>query len=192
MPDFKRFSLGPIVGRHYAGLVAPGRTTLSITAIFFFFICPVVAAAASIRFSFGLPSSAIAPLLTGTGLLCGAFLSVFVLLTNLRIKVDETPKWTYKTSLIKVIANTAASTLYSASVAFGLVAVLVLGVSMPPAWASVLHVAGTGIVAAIALHLGSCFLVVVRRLYGVYFAMFKSDYDPVLKIVTSIDKRDTA
>jgi hypothetical protein len=190
--ELNRFSLVPIVTRHYRGLVAPGKTRLSIASIAAFFLLPLAVAGAGWALGFSLPSTAIGPLLTGTGLLCGAFLSVFVLLTNLRIKVDETEKWSYKTTLIKVIANTAASTLYASSVAFGVVGSLVVAVSIPRDWVQVLHAPGSAVIAALAVHLLACFLVVVRRLYGVYFAMFKRDFDPLLQIVSSTDRRNSA
>jgi hypothetical protein len=181
MSDLSRFSVGPIITEHYKALRAPGRRFLGVPTLLCVFILPLLAGVTTAVTGIVLPRSAVAPLLTGAGLLVGALISGFVLFTNLRIKIHDEPRWSYRTSVSRLVAQTAASCLYSVAIALVVVGGLVLGVSIPGLAANrALSSVGTGLIFALGLHLGVSFLTVLRRMFGVYVALFQSDFDPQL------------
>ena len=183
MSEWERFSVMPVVREHYRGLISPGRRRPSWGTWLGVIGLPILIGAAALYFQMRLPAAALTPLLTGTGLLVGAFVTAFVLLINLRIKVSETENWKYRATLVKLIGTTSASCLYAASVAFLVVALLVVGASIPLLREDPFHLIGTAGLFAVTAHLAATFTTVVRRLFGVYVSMFAADFDPELRIV---------
>lgn len=190
MSDLRRFSIGPIIAEHYKALRSPGRRFLGFPTIFCVFVLPLGAGVLSAVTGIVLPRAAVAPLLTGAGLLVGALISGFVLFTNLRIKIQDEPRWSYRTSVARLVAQTAASSLYSVTVALFIAGGLVLGVSIPGLASNrPLLSVGTGLIFALGLHLGVSFLTVLRRMFGVYVSLFQSDFDPQLVDVQHLSNR---
>lgn len=181
MSDLSRFSVGPIISEHYKALRPQGRRLLGIPTLLCVFVLPVAAGVLTVLLGVVLPRSAVAPLLTGAGLLVGALISGFVLFTNLRIKIHDESRWSYRSTVSRLVAQTAASCLYAVAIALVIVGGLVIGVSIPGlAPNRLLLSVGTGVIFMLGLHLGVTFLTVLRRMFGVYVSLFQSDFDPQL------------
>lgn len=116
-------------------------------------------------------------LLAATSLLVGAMISVFVFLSNLRVKVFEVPALRVRRNLKKLIASSAVGALYVSAVSMTLSLVLALIASVP-ALSGKSTVAS--LVAALAvwllIHLVVSLASVLRRLFGIYVALFGGDF----------------
>jgi CDP-diglyceride synthetase len=183
--ELDRFSLLPLVTAHYRSLTTSGRKHPSLWIFATLIVVPVGLAFAAVAWDFRLTRGAISPLLTASGLLVGVLLSSFVLLTNLRIKISESDKWSYQAKTIRLVAHTAASTMYLTAATLLLIAILLVGASLPtpaPTWSVY---AGTVVTILLISHIGLTFSTVLRRLFGVYVSLFQADFDPVLELVAA-------
>lgn len=183
LAEFERFSVVPLIVGHYRALITPGRRRPSVWVAIVLVVFPLGLGVAAFFGQFRLSATAIAPLLTAAGLLVGVLLSSFVLLTNLRIKISESDKWSYQARTIRLVAHSAASALYLTFVSLLLIGALLVGAALVGRLPGQAVLAGTAVVIALIAHIGLNFLTVLRRLYGVYVSLFKADFDPVLELV---------
>lgn len=146
------------------------------------FVLPV--AAGALAAGFGVRIVQGGPLIAATSLLIGGMLTLFVFLTNLRIKLSEVDQYKYKRRVHQQVAYTAASCLYVALLALLGTAGLGIGfsVSVPnvPTW---MTAAGTGFAVALLVHLCTTLLAVIRRVFGIYHALYRADFAPDLRPV---------
>jgi hypothetical protein len=190
MSDSSRFSLMPIISRHYASLVPAGRRVVSFPTLAYLFVIPL---AAGVLASWaGVTIASLTPAVAGLGVLAGGFLTGFVLLTNLRIKIRD--EQAYRVRLSRLIGQTAVSSLY---LVIGCVAgigsiVAFQGATLPLSQIPLaLHV-GAALVVALLVHIGATGMTCVRRLFGVYFDLFSADFGPELTTIPSRTEGSTA
>ena len=180
-----RFSLSPILLRHYESMHPPGSKRLSFGTIAVLFVVPGITGAAAILIDFRLPATALTPSMAALGVLTGAFLSGFVLLMNTRIKARDDERLNYRHNLARLIGQTAVTSLYL--VVF-CVAVIAACITVAIGWellAALPHglSAATGILLAGLVHVALTGATFVRRLFGVYYQLFASDFTPELQSV---------
>ena len=188
--ELARFSVMPLVAAFYRSLTTSGRKRPSMWVLLVLVVVPILLAFVALALDFRFARGAIAPLLTASGLLVGVLLSSFVLLTNLRIKISESDKWSYQAKTIRLVAHTAASTMYLTAVTLLLIAILLVGASVPsPVLDWVVNI-GTFATIVLISHVGITFTTVLRRLFGVYVSLFKADFDPVLELVAAPPSAD--
>lgn len=186
-----RFSLRPLLSRHVQSLqdASTGRISfgtwwalvgipLLLGGLAGYFIQPL-SPAGSLA-----PSPAL-PLTASGGALTGGFLACFVLLTNLRIKLAESPHLPQTPDTRRSLSFAAINSLYltTASASF-----LVIALGLGAFWS---QVATTPIAAqiwfgaAIALlaHILVLASTLIRRASSAYITMFGADTAPVLRAV---------
>jgi hypothetical protein len=186
MSHFKRFSLAPIVLRHYAALRKPGSRWIPVGTCAVLFVIPLAAGVIVGLFAFQIQASTLTPALAAVGVLTGAFLAGFVLLTNLRLKMRDDENLSYRVNLTRLVGETAVTALYLvttclAAIAWGLVAVVVgsaVSISVP-----VVAQLGVGLFAAVLTHIGVTALTLLRRVFSVYEQLFRSDFVPQLRVI---------
>lgn len=193
MSQLRRFSLAPIVRRHYASLRAPGSRWMSVGTLFVLFATPLMLGAVAGFFAFDIPTATLTPALAAIGVLTGAFLAGFVLLTNLRLKMREDEHLSYRLNLTRLVGETAVTALYLVTtclvtIAFG-VAMAVIGSVLTEVIPAVGQI-GVGLFAAILMHIGFTALTLLRRLFSVYEQLFRSDFSPTLRAVPLREKKD--
>lgn len=176
----KMYSVAPIVRLHFASMVDDeggprtpwlvlGIVPLCVGA----FAAGLVAGGLNVR-------DGVSQALAATALLVGAMLSLFVFITNLRVKVAESPTYAFRIRLQQLLGGTAAGCLYVALVALVIAGELTLIASITALRAEPVQPFVVGVVVASILHLGLNLVNVVRRLFGTYFELFASDFDPTL------------
>lgn len=175
------YSVMPIVRRHFASMaddedggggrrrvwIVLGLVPLCVGA----FAGGLVAGGVEVR-------DGVSQALAATALLVGAMLSLFVFITNLRIKVAESPTYAFRTRLHQLLGGTAAGCLYIALAALVVAAELTLVATVSSLRAQYLQPFVVGIVVASIVHLSLNLVNVMRRLFGAYFELFASDFDP--------------
>ncbi len=116
--------------------------------------------------------------LPSAALLVGAMFGAFIFLTNLRIKLAESPTYAFRVDLLRLVGAGAAACLYLGIVSVVFAGVLALVGSLP--WLRSENVAPYTVAAlvAIAAHLGIMLVMIVRRLFIVYLALFAADFNP--------------
>lgn len=184
--EIDRFDVRPLATAHWRSFRAKGQSRPTLAVQFILVGLPLALGVCSFLLQAALPATAVAPLLTATGLLVGAFISSFVLLTNLRVKVGETDAWKFRSKVARLIASTAAASLYSACLCFLIAAGLVVGMSVPALQSGVAHTLGTALLVALLAHLAANLTTILRRLFGVYYALFKADFDPEFELVPAV------
>lgn len=178
-----RFSLNPILRRHYESLRRPGSKRISFGTFAVLFLVPVTIGATAIIVDFRLPIAALTPSMAALGVLTGAFLSGFVLLMNTRIKVRDDDRLSYRHNLARLIGQTAVTSLYMVVFCVAMIAACIavaIGwdmLSVLPRGLSTV----TGILLAGLAHVALTGSTFVRRLFGVYFQLFSSDFAPDLQ-----------
>lgn len=180
-----RFSLSPIIRRHYESLRPPGAKRISAGTFAALFVLPCVVGFAALITDFRLASTALTPSLAALGVLTGAFLSGFVLLMNTRIKARDDDQLSFRHNLARLIGQTAVTSLYlvvfcvlmiaaciAAAISWDFLVVLPYGLS-----------AATGVLLAGLVHIALTGATFIRRLFGVYYQLFASDFAPDLHSV---------
>ncbi|MDO9378648.1 MAG: hypothetical protein Q7T56_07345 [Nocardioidaceae bacterium] len=178
--SLQAFNLGPIVARHFAALRPPGQPRQSTAVRAAMLGVPVGAGAlVGVLVALGLDlRDGTSQVLAATALLVGAMLTLFVFLTNLRIKISESATYAFRTRLQQLVGGAAVSSLYVACLAM-LVALEIATVAsvqwlrdfpQQPLTAAVLVSTGC--------HLALTLVTVIRRLFGVYYELFQSDFSP--------------
>lgn len=180
-----RFSLSPILRRHYESMRLPGSKRISFGTFAALFVIPGILGMAAVFLDFRLPVTALTPSLAALGVLTGAFLSGFVLLMNTRIKARDDERLNYRHNLARLIGQTAVTSLYL--VVF-CVAMIAACISVAICWDLLAAVprglsAATGILLAGLVHVALTGATFVRRLFGVYYQLFASDFTPELQAV---------
>ena len=181
----QRFSPLPILSGHLWAMRAKGQARMPKADLFWFAGFPLlVGILMGLGVGLGLDiRDGSSQLLSATALFVGAMLSVFVFLSNLRIKVTDDQTLAYRRRLKQLISGTVASTLYVAllamAAAVALVAVATLQFLRTPGFAPFT----VGVVAALGTHLGVNVLAVIRRMFGVYQEVFGVDYGADLEAV---------
>ena len=177
MSDVTRFSLKPIVVNHFASLRTDNATRISLSSKILLFVFPLVAAGLGAVAGFRLDRNGATALLTTSGLLVGAMVTAFIFLANLRIKISESETLKIRRQMSLLTSETAVACLYCAGLALGIAASLAAGLAAPSGirweW---LRVGGTALIVAGLAHLGVNFLTVLRRLFGVYYNVFRGDF----------------
>jgi hypothetical protein len=180
-----RFSLYPVLARHYCAMRKPGTSRLGFGTMLALFGIPALLGAASIFFQVKVPSSALTPALAAMGVLAGAFLSGFVLLMNTRMKIRDDESLSYRLGLARLVGQTAVTALYLVVIC---VAVIILGILLALSWGYLRTLPwgvsiGTGVLVAGLAHVAVTGMSFVRRLFGVYDHLFGSDFSPDLQVI---------
>lgn len=188
MADLSRFSVKPIVVKHFEALRPSGRTRITVPSVFVLFVLPLMVAVGGLAFGFKLDRGGGTALLTAVGLLVGAMVTGFIFLANLRIKISESDQLKSKRTMSQLTSETAVGCLYCATLALSIALALAAGLAIPQAaradWA---HVLGTAIIVFGLGHLTVNFLTILRRLFGVYYDVFKSDFVQMSNVGASVD-----
>src|SRR3954469_667457 len=116
----ERFDPTPIVTMHLRAMRSPEATRLSRSTHFVLFYLPAcLGAFGGTLVSRGLPmADGVSQVLSATALLVGVMLSAFVFLTNLRVKIQESATYAFRTQLQKLVGGAAVGCLYVAGIAF--------------------------------------------------------------------------
>lgn len=177
MQDLSRFSIKPIVVNHFSSLRRTGASRMTRRTWATLFLLPVIVAAISAAFQFKLDRGGATALLTATGLLVGAMVTAFIFLANLRIKISESDSLRIRRDMSVLTSETAVACLYCAGLALALSLSLATALAVPrAARPELVHLGATFLIVAGLIHLAINFLTVLRRLFGVYFAVFHSDF----------------
>lgn len=180
-----RFSLSPILRRHYESMRSPGRRHISFGTFAALFGVPGLTGGTVILIDFQLPATALTPSMAALGVLTGAFLSGFVLLMNTRIKARDDEQLSYRHDLARLIGQTAVTSLYLVVCCVVLIAaciVVAIGWDLLVALPHALS-AATGLLLAGLVHISLTGSTFVRRLFGVYYRLFATDFAPALQSV---------
>ncbi|MBW4720742.1 hypothetical protein [Saccharothrix obliqua] len=175
MRSLQRFNPWPIFIYHTRANRRDGDEKATGIEIFTLYGAPTVVAVVILAFQVRL--GGVPQLLAATSLLVGAMISVFVFLANLRVKVHEVAALKVRRNLRKLIASSAVGALYVSTVSMMLALALALLASIP-------SLSGDGLMATLASALTSWLLVhlvvtlasVLRRLFGIYVALFGEDF----------------
>jgi hypothetical protein len=116
--------------------------------------------------------------LPSASLLVGAMFGAFIFLTNLRIKLAESPTFAFRVDLLRLVGSGAASCLYLGLVAVLLAGVLALVGSIPWFRSDAVAPFTVGLLVAISAHIGITLAMVARRLFVIYLSLFASDFNP--------------
>ncbi|MDJ0319516.1 hypothetical protein [Pseudarthrobacter sp. PS3-L1] len=177
MQDLKRFSIKPIIVNHFRSLRADGQKRISAGTLATLFVLPLAVAGLGLSFHFKLDRGGATALLTATGLLVGALVTAFIFLANLRIKISESNEFSIRRRMSVLTSQTAVACLYCAGLALSIAVSLAVALAVPraarPEWA---HLAATFVIVAGLVHLAVNFLTVLRRLFGVYYDVFRADF----------------
>lgn len=193
MSQLRRFSLAPIVRRHYASLRTPGSRWMSVGTLFMLFAVPLILGGSTSIFAFEIPTTTLTPVLAATGVLTGAFLAGFVLLTNLRLKMREDEALSYRLNLTRLVGETAVTALYLVTVCLAAIALGVAMAVVGPILAGVVPAVGqigVGLFTAVLAHIGLTALTMLRRMFSVYEQLFRSDFSPKLQSVPVGEQKD--
>jgi hypothetical protein len=116
--------------------------------------------------------------LPSASLLVGAMFGAFIFLTNLRVKLAESPTFAFRVDLLRLVGAGAASCLYLGLVAVVFAGSLALVGSVP--WFRTDNIAPytVGVLVTFATHIGLSLLGAVRRLFVIYLSLFASDFNP--------------
>lgn len=193
MADLSRFSVKPIVEKHFEALRPSGHARITPASVFVLFVLPLAVAVAGWGFGFKLDRGGATALLTATGLLVGAMVTGFIFLANLRIKISESEQLKSKRTMSQLTSETAVGCLYCATLALSIALALAAGMAIPQAaradWA---HAVGTAVIVFGVGHLTANFLTVLRRLFGVYYDVFKADFIQISNVQVTGDSERTA
>ena len=183
MGVLRRFDVGPVVRFHVRGLRAPGARRMSWPDRLVFAVLPV--ALGMVAFALDVQLTEISPLLAATALLVGAMLTVFVFLTNLRVKVSESEAYAFRRRLQRLVGSAAVSSLYVAGLALLASAGLAFASSadVPLLTGHGLRRPGSALIVTLLAHLAVNLLTVIRRVFAVYFEVFGADFSPDLSAV---------
>lgn len=177
MQDLKRFSIKPIVVNHFSSLRGDGKKRLSFGTIGMLFILPLAVAGLGLVFEFKLGRDGATALLTATGLLVGAMVTAFIFLADLRVKISESKELSIRRAMSLLTSETAVACLYCAGLALAISLSLAIALAVPSAVRTgPAHLAATFLIVAALVHLTVNFLTVLRRLFGVYYDVFRSDF----------------
>lgn len=178
------YSVMPVIRRHFASMADDGgggggrrRTWVMLAVVpacLGAFAGGLVAGGLDVR-------DGVSQALAATALLVGAMLSLFVFITNLRVKVAESPTYAFRTRLHHLLGGTAAGCLYVALAALVVAGELTLVATVGALRSEVAQPIVVGVVVSSLTHLALNLLNVVRRLFGTYFELFASDFDPSIE-----------
>jgi hypothetical protein len=183
MQDLSRFSLKPIVVNHFSSLRRTGARRMTFRTWAALFLLPLVVAGSCAALQFKLDRGGATALLTATGLLVGAMVTAFIFLANLRIKISESESMSIKRDMSVLTSETAVACLYCAGLALALALALATALAVPRSVRpDMVHLWATFLIVAGLVHLTVNFLTVLRRLFGVYFAVFQSDFVKVSEV----------
>lgn len=186
-PSASQPALWEVARQHYKGLHRPGERRLRVSVWMTLVVIPLLVAAAIAV----LNAKLVAPtaLLTAATVLVGAMLTLFVFLTNLRVKLDETPKYVHRRQLQRSVAGATVSALYVAalSIATALALAISAGFSSTAFDRPVLERVGAAVSGALVTHLAFSLLTVVTRAVGVYATVFAKDFGPDLDVADEPD-----
>ncbi|MBP2340171.1 hypothetical protein JOF41_006349 [Saccharothrix coeruleofusca] len=173
--SLQRFNPWPIVLYHAQANRRSRDEKATVPELILLYGAPSITAATFVIFQFRL--GGVAQLLAATSLLVGAMISVFVFLANLRVKVFEVAMLRVRRDLKKLIASSAVGALYVSMLSMVLALVLALMASIP-ALIEETFVASLASASAIWLlvHLVVSLASVLRRLFGIYTALFGGDF----------------
>ena len=180
------YSVMPVIRRHFASMADDGdgeggrrRTWVALAVVpacLGAFAGGLVAGGLDVR-------DGVSQALAATALLVGAMLSLFVFITNLRVKVAESPTYAFRTRLHHLLGGTAAGCLYIALAALVVAAELTLIATVGLLRSEVAQPIVVGVVVSSLTHLALNLVNVVRRLFGTYFELFASDFDPAIGVL---------
>lgn len=192
---FERFDLRPLVRPHFQSLIDPGRRRISFGTAAVIFLLPLAvgilggwavpipgAFAAAPALSAAPASSAASAVFTAlpgaAGTLVAGFLAAFVLLMNLRIKLDDSPQLPRTPAQLRSISTAAMSSLYLTTVSgSALIVSLCLAVFGAPlaAGAPLAFRALVGLVLGLFTHILVNAITVLRRVAGAYYVLYKGE-----------------
>ncbi|MBD7994660.1 hypothetical protein H9639_05050 [Arthrobacter sp. Sa2CUA1] len=180
-----RFSLSPILRRHYESMRPPGSKRISFGTSAVLFAIPGIIGTGAIAVNFRLPAAALTPSMAALGVLTGAFLSGFVLLMNTRIKAADDEHMNYRHNLARLIGQTAVTSLY---LVIFCVAMIAACISVAIGWELLASLpyglsVASGLLLAGLVHVALTGATFVRRLFGVYYQLFASDFTPELQSI---------
>ncbi|QCP08201.1 hypothetical protein FDF08_09585 [Micrococcus luteus] len=208
---FERFDLRPLARPHFQSLIDPGRRRISFGTTAIIFLLPLavgilggwavpIPGAAPADASGGAPApassaaSAVFTALPGAaGTLVAGFLAAFVLLMNLRIKLDDSPQLPRTPAQLRSISTAAMSSLYLTTVSgSALIVSLCLAIFGAPlaAIAPLAFRALVGLVLGLFTHILVNAITVLRRVAGAYYVLYKGEIRRVpVRGVPEHDKR---
>lgn len=211
---FERFDLRPLARPHFESLIDPGRRRISFGTTAIIFLLPLAVGilggwaapipgalgAAPADASGGAPApassaaSAVFTALPGAaGTLVAGFLAAFVLLMNLRIKLDDSPQLPRTPAQLRSISTAAISSLYLTTVSgSALIVSLCLAIFGAPLAASapLAFRVLVGLVLGLFTHILVNAITVLRRVAGAYYVLYKGEIRRVpVRGVPERDKR---
>lgn len=175
-----KYDLRPLVR---VNVVDPDGSALRTfgQVVFIYGLPAALGVAVGIWVHFGLTiQNGVSVALPSASLLVGAMFGAFIFLTNMRIKLAESPTYAFRADLLRLVGSGAAACLYLGIVSVVFAAVLALVGSLP--WLRSDDVAAFTVatLVAISTHLGIMLFMIVRRLFIVYLALFASDFNPTV------------
>lgn len=207
---FERFDLRPLARPHFQSLIDPGRRRISFGTTAIIFLLPLavgilggwavpIPGAAPADASGGAPApassaaSAVFTALPGAaGTLVAGFLAAFVLLMNLRIKLDDSPQLPRTPAQLRSISTAAMSSLYLTTVS-GSALIVSLCLAIFGALAAIAPLAFralVGLVLGLFTHILVNAITVLRRVAGAYYVLYKGEIRRVpVRGVPEHDKR---
>jgi hypothetical protein len=187
----QRYNIGPVISYHYAGFTAAGTVESTRADWLILGGFPVVVGGLCAAFNVEIQSAT--ALLTACSLLVGAMLSLYVFVVNLRIKISETEKLRKNRRLHRLVAYSASSCLYVALVALAATVALALFAGVHVSWLSGhgLVRISYGLIFALLTHLALTLVTVVRRIFGIYFDIFRQDFNPEIYAVDEGELRSS-
>lgn len=200
---FERFDLRPLARPHFQSLFEPGRLRMSFGTMAIIFLLPLAVGilggwavpipgalgAAPADDSGGAPVPSAAPassaasavftaLPGAAGTLVAGFLAAFVLLMNLRIKLDDSPQLPRTPAQLRSISAAAMSSLYLTTVSgSALIVSLCLAIFGAPLAASapLAFRVLVGLVLGLFTHILVNAITVLRRVAGAYYVLYKGE-----------------
>jgi hypothetical protein len=177
--DLSRFSLTPIMKAAWGGFMTPGSGRLGLPTLVFVVIVPLGAGVAPWLWPLRITDASIPPLLTTLGLLTSSLLAAFVLMVNTRLKVSESNDQRHRAKLARLLSRTGAACLYSSVLSVVMLLVIIsasVWAGAFPSRADHAWLPATSALFAIGLHLVAVLVTVVRRIFGVYYSLFRGDF----------------
>lgn len=187
---FQRFDARPIVGYYLRGFQKSGTGGFAWADAVALFGSPILCGVCSYFLNARFVN--VSPLLSASTLLVGVMLTVFVFLTNLRVKVAETDKFVYRRALQRMIGSAAVCSLYVAGLALVISAGLAItgGIHVPVLAGRELRRLGSAVLVMLLAHLAVNLLTVIRRVFAVYVGVFGADFSPDLESVPDSEPRN--
>lgn len=133
--------------------------------------------AALLFLAFGWQLSGAVAVMTATSILVGVMITVFVFLSELRIKIQEVQEYRVRPNLKRLVASSSVGALYVSTLSIALTFLLALIASVPvlsrdDLFGHISSAAAIWLLVHLIVFLGA----ILRKLFGVYVALFGEDF----------------